>query len=252
MDWIVAERQRLHSLFKVFFGPEVTAAVLPLTRPALRLGGEGKAVRLGGRPLLPAEADWPRWGDRPLDFLAVLDFAELSSCLQLAECPGQGRAAFYYAARTPRPWGQSPEERDGWRVFTGELAEAAPPSGVELAPARSLGAVPFLSLPAPQEPAMRRVEALYEGVLPIYEQLYGAWLLHAWPDEPVHQIGGWPVLVEEPFVPAEPEGASDEWRPVLQLDSDDRLGWHWGEPGRVFFTARSGTLDDVRLTLQAR
>jgi hypothetical protein len=269
MDWIVTERQRLHSLFGVFLAPEVSAVIVPLARPALRLGGEGGAVRLGGAPLLPPAASWPRWAGRPLDFLAVVDFAELSTVLRQPGVPGEGRAAFYYASRAPRPWGSRPEERDGWRVFTGELVEAQPPPGVDTAPARMLGAAPFLSLPAPQEPVLQEVEAKYNGILPVYEQLYAAWMQHLWPDDPVHQIGGWPVIVQRPVgpdalhassgrdldtvTPADREAAADEWSPLLQLDSDDQVGWHWGDPGRVYFCNRkSAPLEDSWLILQAR
>jgi uncharacterized protein YwqG len=31
-------------------------------------------------------------------------------------------------------------------------------------------------------------------------------------------------------------GATD-WRLLLQLDSDDRVGWMWGDVGRVYFWA---------------
>ncbi|REE99121.1 DUF1963 domain-containing protein [Thermomonospora umbrina] len=269
MDWIVTERQRLHSLFGVYLAPEVSAAILPLARPALRLGGEGKAVRFGGRPLLPPSAAWPRWAGRPLDFLALVDFGELAAVLQQPEVPGEGRAAFYYASRAPRPWGSRPEERDGWRVFTGDLVEADPPEGIDTTPPRTLGAAPFLSLPAPQEPVLQRVEAGYDGILSVYEQLYAAWLHHLWPDDPVHQIGGWPVIVQRPvaadahhassghdldvITSPNPAAPADDWCPLLQLDSDDRLGWHWGDPGRVYFcNRRSAPLEDSWLILQAR
>ncbi|ACY98940.1 MULTISPECIES: DUF1963 domain-containing protein [Thermomonospora] len=269
MDWIVTERKKLHSLFGVFLAPEVSAAIVPLARPALRLGGEGTAVRLGGRPLLPPEASWPRWAGRPLDFLAVVDFTELAAILRDPHIPDHGRAAFYYAGRVPRPWGDRREERDGWRVFTGELVEAEPPPGVETFPTCMLGAAPFLSLPAPQEAVVQRVEAVYDGILPIYEQLYAAWLQHLWPDDPVHQIGGWPVIVQRPVgpdaqhafcgrdpdlsAPSDREEGADEWYPLLQLDSDERVGWHWGDPGRVYFCSRgSAPLEESWLILQAR
>ncbi|HEX2316155.1 MAG TPA: YwqG family protein [Thermomonospora sp.] len=262
MDWIVTERQRLHHLFGVYLAPEVSAAIVPLARPALRLGGEGKAVRFGGRPMLPPSADWPRWAGRPLDFLALVDFGELSAVLRQPGVPQEGQAAFYYASGAPRPWGASPEERDGWRVYTGELVETDPPPGVTTSPPRTLGAAPFLSLPAPQEPVLQRVEAGYDGILPVYEQLYAAWLHHLWPDDPVHQIGGWPVIVQRPVpaedraaapaLPAPPVGPGD-WCHLLQLDSDDRVGWHWGDPGRVFFCHRaSAPLEDTWLILQAQ
>ncbi|MBA9007091.1 MULTISPECIES: DUF1963 domain-containing protein [Thermomonospora] len=269
MDWIVTERQRLHSLFGVFLAPEVSAAIVPLARPALRLGGQGRAVRLGGTPLLPPGESWPRWAGRPLDFLALVDFAELAAVLPQPDIPESGRAAFYYAGRTPRPWGSRAEERDGWRVFTGELVEASPPEGVHHTPSRTLGAAPFLSLPAPQEPVLRQVESRYSGILAIYEQLYAAWLQHIWPDDPIHQIGGWPVIVQRPVtaeaghassghdpdlpLPPHDRTDADDWCHLLQLDSDDRLGWHWGDPGRVYFcTRKSAPLEDSWLILQAR
>jgi uncharacterized protein DUF1963 len=252
MKWIVTERQRLHSLFKAYFAPEVTAAILPLTRPALRLGGEGTAARLGGPPLLPVGTAWPMWEGRALDFLALVDFGELAACARLPELPGEGRAAFYYASGTPRPWGDDPGQRGGWRVFTGDLVEVDPPAGAPPGPACALGPRPFLSLPAPQEPELQRIERTYDGTLLVYEQLYAAWLQHLWPNEPIHQVGGWPVLVQDSLTQAVPQLADPDWHPILQLDSDDRLDWHWGDPGRVFFSATPSDLTDAWLTLQAR
>jgi uncharacterized protein YwqG len=49
----------------------------------------------------------------------------------------------------------------------------------------------------------------------------------------------------------------EDQRLLLQLDSDERLGRCWGDPGTVYFHARaadlrSAALDGCRLTLQAR
>ncbi|RAY12493.1 hypothetical protein DPM19_25505 [Actinomadura craniellae] len=247
MEWIVAQRHRLRSLFGSFFGPEVVTAVLELARPALRLTAARAApltgTRLGGDPVLPAGADWPSWAGRPLDFLGVIDFAELAAVLRLPELPAAGSAAFYYAAGTPRPWGDDPAQRDGWRVVVGGGLER---TGSAAGPVLPLSAEPFLSLPAPQEPVLARLEADYAGVLPVYEQLYAAWAQFVWPDEPMHQVGGWPALVLPPMT-------EDDRSPLLQLDSDERLGWHWGDPGRIFFRIRENEpVDHAWLTLQAR
>ncbi|URN02086.1 YwqG family protein [Actinomadura madurae] len=273
MDNIAAQYRRLRALFDVFLAPEATAAVLPLIRPALRLGAEGEVpVHLGGTPLLPPDEPWPEWNGRPLDFLGAIDFAGLAS---LGDIPGlpSCRAAFYYASETPRPWGDEAAQRDGWRVFTGDLHAADPPPGSHPYPQTTLGAAPFLSLPSPQEPAVQRLEAVYSGVAAVYAQLHAAWTRHTCPDDvPAHQLGGWPVLVQRPLGPdclyastgrpldsvkppslsPDEQRAVEEWRLLLQLDSDDRLGWYWGDPGRVYFCTRQNTpLEQSWLTLQA-
>ncbi|WP_067461574.1 DUF1963 domain-containing protein [Actinomadura macra] len=274
MDHFDAQRRRLRSLFGLFFAPEVTAALLPLARPALRLGGEGAvSVHLGGPPLLPPGERWPEWEGRPLDFLGAVDFADLAVLGDIPGLPATGMAAFYYASEAPRPWGDAAGQRDGWRVFTGELQETSTPPGAPRYPQCVLGAAPFLSLPSPQEPVVRRLEQAYSGCLHVYEQLHAAWSQHAWPDDtPVHQLGGWPALVQRPIGPdclyassgrdldslrpvelsPEDEAIVDEWRLLLQLDSDTRLGWHWGDPGRVYFCARDDEpLERTWLTVQA-
>jgi uncharacterized protein YwqG len=94
------------------------------------------------------------------------------------------------------------------------------------------------------------------------------------------QVGGWPVVIQRPLGadcaraaagrPADGHAdghnghteevagaAGREWRLLLQLDSDDRLGWFWGDTGRVYFSIRQrdavrGALDRCWLTLQSR
>lgn len=61
MEHLAAHYRRLRSLFAVFLTPEIIAALVSLTRPALRLGPEGDVpVHLGGAPMLPAGEPWPR------------------------------------------------------------------------------------------------------------------------------------------------------------------------------------------------
>lgn len=274
MDHFAEQYARLRALFAAFLPPEVTAALLPLARRALRLGAEGGApVDLGGAPLLPPGEPWPRWNERPLDFLGAIDFADLAPFGEISGIPSSGKAAFYYASDIPRPWGDAAAQRDGWRLFTGDLREAAPPPSALTYPRTRLHATPFLSLPSPKEPTVRRLEATYSGLLPVYEQLHAVWSQHIWPrDMPAHQLGGWPALVQRPLGPdclyastgrpldsvappplrPDEEHAVDEWRLLLQLDSDDRLGWYWGDPGRVYFCSRpDDPLEQTWLTLQA-
>ncbi|GLZ07128.1 hypothetical protein Acsp03_45940 [Actinomadura sp. NBRC 104412] len=269
MDRYEAQLPMLRSLFGIFLAPGITEALLRLARPAVRLAtGGGARVRLGGSPLLPPGEPWPTWQGRPLDYLGAVDFARLP---RLPCLPPRGTYAFYYVNDLPRPWGDDPSQRGAWRVFTGELRPTAAPPEVTPSPERPLGAAAFLSLPSPQEPILRRLDGSYSGVLSVYEQLYAAWQQYVWPDHvPVHQVGGWPALVQRPLgpdchcastgrdiaaTPLSPEEATtlaDQWRLLLQLDSDPHLGWHWGEPGRIYFcTHQDDPTESTWLTLQA-
>lgn len=264
MDHFDAQHRRLRSLFGVFFAPEVTGALLPLARPALRLtaGGDG-TVRFGGPPLLPSGEPWPTWRDRPLDYLGSVDFGLVP---EVPGLPSQGTGAFYYAASPPRPWGDAQSDRGAWRVYIGDLQKADAPAP----PDHALEPEPFLSLPHPREPLLQTVEARFGGTLQVYEQLHAAWQQHVWPDAtPVHQLGGWPALVQRPLGPdchrastglapdaeltaGDLKAVNDQWSLLLQLDSDDLLDWHWGDPGRLYFcTHRDHPAEDPWLTLQA-
>lgn len=271
MDYFIAHFRRLRVLLDAFLDPEITAVLLPMARPALRLGtGDGVPVRLGGAPLLPPDEPWPEWNGRPLGYLGSIDFSGFACFGEIPGLPAS-TTAFYYATDTPRPWGDEAAQRDGWRLFTGNLQTATPKTSPY--PETTLAASPYLSLPSPQEPAVQRVETIYSGILPVYAQLHAAWTRHMWPENaPLHQVGGWPALVQRPVGPdclyastgrpldspkaptltPEEQRTAEEWRLLLQLDSDPRLGWYWGDPGRVYFCNRENTpLEETWLTLQA-
>lgn len=272
MDYFIAHFRRLRVLLDAFLAPEITAVLLPLARPALRLG-PGDGVHLGGTPLLPPDEPWPQWNGRPLDFLGAIDFSGFARFGAIPGLPATGTTAFYYASETPRPWGDAAAQRDGWRVYTGALQPATPPSKATSYPETTLGGAPFLSLPSPQEPAVRRLETIYSGILPVYAQLHAAWARHTCPDNaPAHQLGGWPALVQRPVGPdclyastgrpldspnppaltPDEQRTAEDWRLLLQLDSDRRLGWYWGDPGRIYFcNRRNAPLEETWLTLQA-
>ena len=267
MDWFVTQRDQLREMFRAFFSVAITEAIMSLARPALRLStGPAEArSRLGGPPVLPAGTPWPTWGDRMLDFVGLIDFGELARALWLPELPGAGSAAFYYATELPRPWGDDPAQIAGWRVFP----DAGVPAGPAILPEVGLGASPFISLPSPHEPVLRQFGAGVAAFAETYPELYASWARFTWGDEPRHQTGGWPVVVQRAVwrdcalaaaghqldAMAPPTAAAD-WRLLLQLDSDDRLGWRWGETGCVYFSARAadvrcGALDRSWLILQA-
>lgn len=65
---------------------------------------------------------------------------------------------------------------------------------------------------------------------------------------------GDPTGSQDPRV-AELEPGASNWRLLLQLDTDDDLGWMWGDAGTIYFwvedsAARAGRFEDCWLVLQ--
>lgn len=95
----------------------------PSIRPSVRLATETVeleklpigASRMGGVPDLPEGFDWPRHGDRPLDFLCQIDLSEVQRHGPLIDLPQEGWLAFFYDNKE-QPWGHDPNTRDQWRV----------------------------------------------------------------------------------------------------------------------------------------
>lgn len=74
-----------------------------LIRPSVRLHATrveestvpGGATKLGGRPDLPADVEWPREQNEPLTFLAQLDLGELAPLLPKGALPSSGLLSFF-------------------------------------------------------------------------------------------------------------------------------------------------------------
>ncbi len=251
-----------------------------LAKPALSLvpsSGTGEGLtRLGGTPLLPPDASWPRWGDRPLAFLGVVDLSQLAKHGLEPRLPATGLLNFFYDVEK-QPWGFDPQESAGWRVVacSSETAvEWGPADGARSFPSRRVSFEPLLSIPDWQE---EPVAALLKGKREELAAFCDEWELLQDRGLPRHQVGGWPALVQSPLGfgcelasnginAGTPEGYSGRWarelasragswQLLLQLDSDDALEWMWGDAGRLFFSlreddARQGRFDRTWLTLQ--
>lgn len=257
--------------------PEAAAEfVLNLARPAVRLRHSERPTssHLGGSARLPPSTEWPRWNGRPLSLVAVLDLSELDRFKIDIRLPTDGLLHFFYDAEEQQAWGFDPSHRGGWRVLLADRNDSVrtpPPDDALVFP--SVGLVPqqTLTIPGWEEPAVEPVFPPHRRRLPGDEEqreaffaLEEAWHRVARSDDeniPNHQIGGWPRLVQssiwrechvvshglplgnpqqaaDPRVQALPPG-EDRWRLLLQLDTDEDVGWMWGDVGTLYFAVRS-------------
>jgi uncharacterized protein YwqG len=243
--------------------------LLGLCAPSARLVGchdwDPARSRFGGNPLLPDSVEWPEWRGRTLSFLAQLRLEELP-LLAGKPAVGTGLLAFFYDADRQEAWGFNPADRGAWRVIhVQNLATArertAPPGTLSFA-ARGIQIAEELTVPDPWEPAFldefnaeRRAWSEVDGGDVVYdlvtEEVAGL------RGDPIHQVFGWPAVIQAPMqlevqlaangiYVGNPTGYDDPrveqlaigatgWRLLAQFDSDDEVGWMWGDGGRLYF-----------------
>lgn len=242
---------------------ELTARYAHLYRPALHLvpRHSGGFSRFGGLPQMPSSVAWPVWNEESLAFLAQLSLAELHASLP-SFLPSSGFLFFFYD-QDQGVWGFDPNDLGGWRVlYAAEDCVALP----ERAAPADLG-VEFTYRPAPVAP--RRIELLPDSqglTKPEFDwsrdgEAYSELRLSAFGELQHHQVLGYPTPVQnddmeeecqlafngiyvgdaegykDPRVPGLKAGAKD-WKLLLQLDTDDDIGWMWGDVGTLYFWVR--------------
>ena len=260
-----------------------------LGAPALRLVRAPQRTRtfLGGEPVTAAPLAWPRVNGRPLSFLAQLDLEELDLSEAAPWLPGAGRLLFFYDV-DDQPWGFRPGDRGSWAVVldpAGPALEARPaPPDLEddrrVPGVKALRGEPAASLPSPGRDGTSTRVADLTGHDDDDDDLYDAYadLYEDDGEHPRHQVGGFPHPVQNDSMELQcqlvtggvdcgsaagyrsPEGQRlasqpNDWRLLLQLDTDDDVGVMWGDAGTLYFwvrerDARAGRFGDVWLVLQ--
>jgi uncharacterized protein YwqG len=200
--------------------------------------------------------------DQPLAFLCHLSLSELHTAAPLPGWPAKGNLAFFYDPA--QEWGFDPLDHGHCRVLCfpehEELIRREPPSDLH-------EDVRFAEFPitfAPEWTLPDRVvlgdecQTIFDGE---YAELFEQLMPHSLDGQPVHRCGGNPQEIqgnmrlecqlvthglycgdssgyEDPRRELLEPGAAD-WELLLQMDSDaDRLGWMWGDSGRVYFWLR--------------
>jgi uncharacterized protein YwqG len=208
---------------------------------------DGKSFsQLGGQPSLPPEMAWPRGPEGALRFLCQLDLSEIRMQGGPEWLPQTG---FLYAFHDER-YGC----HDQIQLF--HVAQAAP---VERRAPTEASAWEYAERPIRFEakPSYPSLEWLCEDVRSLdatdYEFDAIADFESGEDDGPRHRIGGYPdEIQDEPMalnceyaarglalggdgtVDPAIRRASQDWRMILQIDSDPDLGANWGDGGRLY------------------
>lgn len=239
-------------------------ALAAIARESIRLKPfEGPAddfgTRLGGRPAVPKDFEWPTWQERPLAFIGQLRLDEIAPRFGL---PDRGLLSFFYDA-DEQPWGFDPKDAGGARVSWfdhGELAISELPSSL-----------PAWATLAGRPVRMSTEWTIPDGGAPEIEALGPIDSESLWSmqdaigeDETIHRLFGHPDVIQNEMrlevayassgvYVGDPSGyvhpSADEfqrqaleWQLLLQVDSDDLLGTMFGDVGRIYYWIRSDHL----------
>lgn len=183
------------------------------------------ASRLGGVSDLPAGAAWPRRDGRPMAMLAQIDLSEAAAYLESDESlPREGLLSLFVDPGAL-------DEPGSWQLlFTAAgvaLTRISPPSelaDVDRIPAARVVFEREMTWPTEHSAALEAVGLSWSQI-----QAY-AEAVDTEGDRPIHRMLGHPTLLQ----PLDPRDAGPDLCLLLQIDSDDAIGWSWGDFGCLY------------------
>lgn len=243
---------------------DIEALVAPLATPAVHIVStkSPSLSHFGGAPRLPSDVVWPVKNGVRLGFLARLSLNEIHHACSVPWLPNQGALLFFYDMRN-QPWGFDPEDRGSCAVLhVPDLPEVTTetddgPNGDELPfPHKNICFERIAVLPSGERGPVDALNLTSEES-DEYDRIADA----RFREKPRHQIAGFPTPVQgddmelecqlvtnglycgdpsgykDPRVPALESGAND-WRLLLQFDTDDDLDIMWGDAGTIYYWVR--------------
>lgn len=217
--------------------------------------------KIGGAPDTPTDFVWPQTkSGQPLYFLCQLNLAEIKPFDSNHLLPTEGLLSFFYDA-VEQPWGYDPNDEDGFHVFYFTQANfqrtEQPTTLKESINSAALSFKNEWTLPSWESPDGQKLTAL------LTEEQADAYDDFLWRDETditAHRIDGYPNTIQgdmylqcelvtnglycgnstgyEHPLRKELEPNVKDWQLLLQLDSEDDLGYMWGDSGRLYFWIR--------------
>ena len=213
---------------------ELLALAMPTVALETRTAapGRGHESRLGGRPKVSEGFAWPVAQGRPLSLLGVLNLPMMTEVDPDGALRGRGYLNLFYDVERPElPEGACPD--DAFRLFHADanvFEERDTPSGAQQFATATFEPLLQVSVPHPLEPEVAHLAERYGSKLRrAHDELIEA------AGVPRHRLFGWPDLVADPMRAALPKLRAGSWRLLAQFDSDDELGWSWGNMGRLYF-----------------
>lgn len=224
------------------------------------------ASRIGGKPDLPADIEWPAENnDKPLAFIAQLNLKEISPLDSDRLLPESGILYFFYRTEQDA-WGFDPKDKDKFRVIyydgtIDKLQRQEPPKSLPKRGQFSPNEVRFaqeVSLPSWQSDLLNFLtQEEQDKFIDIFESGENINKILGYADEVQGEMELECELVTNGLYCGDQTGYKDsrreeleknkdDWRLLLQVDSNDEAGMMWGDVGRIYFWIKKIDLQKKR------
>lgn len=209
----------------------------------------------GAAPIMSAAV--PTWQGRPLKPVLQINCQNLAGLEAARELPHEGWLHLWFD-NEEQAWGSSPEEGDALRLIYQPAEEAVGGQSSALASAdgeedfhpQGMKMLPLVEVPDEPRPALLAAGMTTEEA-GRYAELYDE-LARREPSPPDHRLLGKAEADRGTMLEyciagyaAKHAGRStspEEWRLLLRIDSDDELGYVWGDCGVLYVWIREADL----------
>ncbi|MGE7094486.1 YwqG family protein [Lysinibacillus sp. NPDC048646] len=246
-----------------FAKKSIRATTTPTADDAIQIGQS----KIGGTPDVPTDFAWPFTNnDQPLYFLCQLNLTEVQPYDSDNLLPDEGLLSFFYDA-AGQPWGYDPNDGDGFHVFhftqaPDRLHRLQQPAALdEHIVSAALHFRNEWTLPSWESPYAENLEdILTEEQQDTYNDFLYEWVDEEATEQTTHRIDGHPDMIQGDMylqcqfvtnglycgdataynhpLRKELEPHVKDWHLLLQLDSEDDLGYMWGDSGKLYFWIR--------------
>jgi len=241
----------------------IRVTTIPTADDTIQIGHS----KIGGAPDVPTDFVWPHTSNnQPLYFLCQLNLAEVKPYDSNNLLPADGLLSFFYDV-IGQPWGYDPNDGDGFHVYHFTQAPDSlqrmqqPPALTEYIDSAALHFRNEWTLPSWASPYSKNLETiLTEEQQDAYNDFFYDWIDEEATEQTTHRIDGHPDTIQGDMylecqlvtnglycgdstaynhpLRKELEPHVKDWQLLLQLDSEDDLGYMWGDSGKLYFWIR--------------
>lgn len=244
----------------------VRIIAIPAEEDSLKLG----ASKFGGKPDLPKDFHWPEWKGMSLSFIGQINLKDITGFETEKLLPETGILYFFYDAADLTVWGFDPDDKGSFRVVFADMKEEQLkrwdfPEDLPEDFRYDSGMIKFSI-----EKTLPSVDSVFLDDLELSESELETFVMMEEANEnkveecTANRLLGYPDLIAGEMetlctlvdhgqycgglIEIEEEKLdyylkdAREWQLLLQVDSLDKLGFMWGDGGKIYFWIRKTDL----------